>query len=191
MLMLIVVPGVACGGGSGGMTTNGLQASFTGSGTPASPDQVRLTGSASGDRVLLEVAVAGPTTSDDLYAFAFDVVLGNPAVLGFVAGSAVLGQALSTEGCLGETVLAQQSDDRIVVGISKLGSCPGNGVPAGERTLVRLTLRALDAGSCTVSIAGAPTGTRRVAGEPTAYDSSLSPVDTIRFDEAAATITTR
>ena len=190
ILTLLALPGASCGGGDGGgsVVNPSLTVTFTDSGTASVPDLVRLAGTPSGEQVTVEVALAGPTTSNDIYAFAFDLVIGDTSVLAYVLGSAQMGSALSTAGCLGESVLADQSGDRVVVGVSKLGGCSGNGVPADERAIVRITFRVLRAGSSTLSLAGSPQALRAATSEPTAFDSSLDRIDSIQFDVASATI---
>ena len=68
--------------------------SFSGSGTAAGADRARLTGIASGELVEINLVIGGPTTSDDLYSFAFDLVMSAPDVFELVPGSAALGPAL-------------------------------------------------------------------------------------------------
>jgi len=190
ILALLAVGGVSCGGGGGGgsVVNPSLTVTFADSGTGSAPDLVRLTGSPSGEQVTIEVALAGPTTSAGIYAFAFDVVIGDTSVLAYVVGSAQIGSVLTTTGCLGETVLAAQSGDRVVVGVSKLGACPGNGVPAGERAIVSMTFRVLEAGTSTLSLAGSPQAQRLPTGEPSAFDSDRVRIDSIQFDAVPATI---
>ena len=137
---------------------------------------------------MIEVALTGPTPSDDIYAFAFDLVIGDTSVLAYVLGSVQMGSALSTAGCLGESILADQSGDRVVVGVSKLGSCSGNGVPADERAILRMTFQVLRAGTSTMTLDGSPLAKRAPTSEPTAFDSDLARIDSIQFDVASATI---
>ncbi len=85
-------------------------------------------------------------------------------------------------------MLAGQSGERVVVGVSKLGACAGNGVPADERAIVRMTFRVLEAGSSTLSLAGSPLAQRLPAGEPAAFDSDRVRIDSIQFDAVAATV---
>jgi hypothetical protein len=190
ILALLAVPSISCGGGGGGgsVVNPSLTVTFADSGIGSAPDLVRLTGSPSGEQVSIEVALAGPTTSEGIYAFAFDVVIGDTSVLAYVVGSARFGSALTTTGCLGETVLAAQSGDRVVVGVSKLGACPGNGVPAGERAIVHMTFRVLKAGTSTLSLAGSPQAKTMPAGEPSAFDSDRVRIESIQFDAVPATV---
>ena len=189
---LLALCGTSCGGGGdgGGMVETGLRATFTDSGTDSAPDLVRLTGSPSSERVLVEVVLAGPTTSDDITSFAFDVAIGDTSVLAFGDVPATSGPALSTAGCLEPTVLAEQSGDRVVVGVTKL-RCSGNGLPAGEQAIVNLNFRVLREGTSTLTIEGSPASPGSPAGEPTAFDSDTAEIDSIRFDGEAATIRAR
>jgi hypothetical protein len=189
ILALLGLLGASCGGGGGdGNVVNpGLSVRFTDSGTPSAQDLVRLTGTPTGGRVAIQVVLAGPTTSDDVASFAFDVAIGDPSVLAFGDVQAVAGPALATPGCLDPTVLARQRGDRVVVGVAKLG-CAGNGLPAGEQTIVTLSFRALQPGTSTLTLAGSPAIPGSPAGEPAAFDSGTVKIDSIRFDDLAATV---
>jgi len=188
-LALFALSGASCGGGGGdGSVVNpGLTVRFTDSETPSAQDLVRLVGTPSGGRVAIQVALAGPTTSDDIAAFAFEVAIGDPSVLAFGDVNAEVGPALATPGCLDPIVLAEQRGDRVVVGITKLG-CAGNGLPAGEQTIVTLSFRVLEAGTSTLTLAGSPATPTSPAGEPAALDSDTVKIDSIRFDGLAATV---
>lgn len=188
-LVLLGLFGVSCGGGGGdGSIVNpSLRVTFSGSGIPSAPDLVRLIGTPSGERVLVEVVLAGPTTSDDITSFAFDVAIGDTSVLAYGDVQATAGPALSSPGCLDPTVLAGQSGDRVVVGVAKL-ACAGNGLPAGEQTIVTLSFRVLKAGTSTVSLEGSPATPGSPAGEPTAFDSDTAKIDSIQWDALSATI---
>jgi len=155
-----------------------VEASFTGSGTPSSSDMVRLReGASNGNLVTVHVMIAGPTTSADIYAFAFDLVLSDPAIARFVEDSAVAGPALVPGSCLDVLVLAVQREDRVVVGVTKLG-CSGNGIPNGEETIVSLDFRLLQPGSTTIGF------------WPSAItlDSETIPISSISFDPLSATL---
>lgn len=182
-LALVALSGASCGGGGGdGAVVNpGLTVSFTDSGTPSAPDLVRLVGAPTGQRVAIQVVLAGPTTSDDISSFAFDVEIGDATILAFGDVQAEAGPALATPGCLDPTVLAGQSGNRVVVGVAKLG-CAGNGLPAGEQSIVTLSFRVLKAGTSTLTIEGSPTT------EPTAFDSDTTKIDSIQFDALSATV---
>ena len=162
-----------------------IVASFSGSGTASAPDVVRLTGSPSGNTVVVRVVVGGPTTSSDLYSFAFDLVLGDASVATYVAGSAAFGTALTLSGGQTSAVEATLQGNRVVVGVTKQqgvsNSGAGNGVPS-EQTVVSLTFRLLKAGSTTLTIEGAP------GGSPACLDSSGAAIPSIVFDAAPATL---
>ena len=174
---------VSCGGsgGDGSMVNPSLTVTFSDSGTDSAPDLVRLVGTPSGERVLVEVVLAGPTTSDDISSFAFDIEIGDTSVLAYGDVPAVAGPVLSTAGCGDLLVLAKQSGDRVPVGVAKPG-CAGNGIPAGEQAIVTLSFRVLKAGSSTLALKGSP------AQEPMAFDSGLNEIDSIQWDGISATI---
>jgi hypothetical protein len=163
------------------MVNPSLSVSFTDSGTASAPDLVRLTGTPSRERVLVDVVLAGPTTSEDISSFAFDVEIGDTSVLAYGDVAAVAGPALFTQGCLDPTVLASQAGDRVVVGVTKLG-CAGNGLPAGEQAIVSLSFRVLGAGTSTLSLTGSP------SQDPAVFDSNAIKIDSIQFDPLSATI---
>jgi hypothetical protein len=142
---------------------------------------------ATGDLLTLEVSLGGPSTSADLYAFAFDVVLGDPTVVEYVEDSEAPGAALTVSG--GQTLAAQASQvgDRVVVGVTKLGGGTGNGVAASESDVLRLTFRVLRTGVSSVTFGGTPSS-NNPAGLPTALDSQGNFVGTIQFDAGAAAI---
>jgi hypothetical protein len=158
-----------------------INAAFTGSGSASAPDFVRLTGVAAGNTVVVSVKITGPTTSSDLYAFAFDLVIGNASVAQYVPGSVVAGAAL-VDGGQGVEALASQQGNRVVVGVTKLGDVSGNPIGAGEETVVSLTFRVLVAGSTTLSIQGTS------GGSPVCLDSDLNVIGSITFDSASATL---
>lgn len=184
-LLAVHATGIGCGGGDGGggvIAPPGIVASFTPSPTPAGPDLVRLaSGDASGDVVVVSVAIGGPTGSQDISSFSFDLLLGDPTVAnyledpGLTAGDALVPTAGQTV-----TALASQTGDRVIVGVSKLPAVPGNGVAAGESVVVRIPLRLLKRGSTTLRIATSPA--------PAAEDSSGGPTG-VQFDFAPATLT--
>jgi hypothetical protein len=162
---------------------------FQTSGTSPGPNQVRLTGTPIGSgKIRLDVIVGGPTTSTDIYAFAFDLVLGDRTVANYVASSETFGPALSTSTCSGKSLLVSRSGDRIVIGLSKLGSCPGNGVPAGESVVLSLTLQVFKAGSCSIRFEGSPLNAQNPVTDPSAIDSTSKRIDTIAFDATPAVV---
>jgi hypothetical protein len=189
ILFVLSLSSIGCGGGSA-EEVSGLTPRFVASGTAAGPDVVRLAkGRSAGQQLTVDVAIGGPTTSDDLYAFAFDLVIGDTEVLSFVPGSETLGEALDVDGCPdGAIVLASAPGNRVVVSVSKLGGCAGNGIPSGERAIVRLTFRVLQEGTSTLGLGGPVRTGREPAVEGTAYDSKLLRVESVQFDAEPATI---
>lgn len=175
---------LACGGGGGGGGTlpPAVAASFTGSGTAAAANGVRLRAQApSGDMLVLEVAIGGITTSTDLYSFAFDIVLSDPTVATFVAGSDEFGNALTLVGQQQGDAQATLQGNRLVVGVSKVGGGGGNQVPAGESVVVRLTFRVLKAGTTNIGFSSS-------VRAPEALDSTGTTIPSVQFDTVAAVI---
>ena len=183
--LVVAANGCGSGGGSsedGGVIGDPITASFTPSGTAASPDLVRLNGSASSDLVELRVVISGQTESDDLYAFAFDLVLSNADVAGYVAGSAEFGTALTLEPGQDGAAFASQTDNRVTVGVSKLGNVAGNGVGPGEETIVTLYFRVTAKGITTIAIDRVP------PADPSALESDEAPAPGVQFDGDSALI---
>lgn len=188
LVLVALLAGFGCGGsgGGGGVTPlpmpNPIAASFAESGTAASPDQVRLRGTAVGTDVVVDVVIAGATTSSDLYSFAFDLVLSDASVATYVAGSATFGSALTLgAGQTGEA-LASQGGSRITVGVSKVGGGAGNGVGATEEVVASLRFRVLKREMTTLTIEGSP------PNPPAALDSTGAVIASVVFDAAAAAI---
>ncbi len=178
-----------CGGGGGGGGTPapaGLTATFAASGSASSPDFVRLrSGTVTGSRVVLEVAMGGPTSSSDLYSFAFDLVLSDVTVARYVSATATVGDALSAGG--GQTLHAEaaQVGDHVVVGVTKLGGGAGNSVSGSETVVVRLTFQALKAGASSVTFAGS-TSPQNPTASPAVLDSHGALIPGGQFDAAPA-----
>lgn len=175
-----------CGFGCGGDDNNAsLSGQFAASSTASAVRLVKLVpGTASGSRVVVQAVIYGPDTSLDMYAFSFDVVIGNTAVLGYVPGSVVAGPALQTTGCDGISAIAgpDASDPtHIVVGVTKLGDCAGNGVSGSSAVVVSLSFDVLAQGTSTLAIATSPA--------PSVKDSNLSTIGGITFDSATGTVT--
>jgi hypothetical protein len=175
--------GVGCGGGDDNPTLTGQ---FAASSTPQAVHLVKLVPqSANGSTVVVQAVIYGPDTNLDLYAFAFDVVIGNPSVLAYVTASdPVPGNALQATG--GQTIEALAGPDgsdptHIVVGVSKLGGGSGNGIANASAVIVSLTFQVLGQGSSTLSIASSPT--------PVAKDSGGATIGAISFDTASGTVT--
>jgi hypothetical protein len=190
VLLVLVMTMAGCTDGgdiSVGVVIGEHNAQFLATTTPADENAVRLRSTTvDGDLVTLEVAIGGPTTSGDLYSFAFDLVLSDASVATYVDGSAVFGDALTLSGGQGSTVLCSQSGDRIVVGVSKTGGGSGNDVAAGELAVVRLTLQVLDEGTTSITIEGSPGNPLNPGTDPVALDSAGAVVPSVRFDSAPA-----
>lgn len=176
---------VACGGSS----KSTLGASFTASSTAQTPRLVKLVQKAkSGTRVVVQAVIYGPDTTLDMYSFAFDVKIGNPAVAKFVAGSAVAGNALVPTA--GQTVEAiadlgtlpggGTDNSLVVVGVTKLGGPPGNGIAGASAVIVELAFDVVKSGTSTLTLTGSP--------NPQALDSLGVPIGSITFDAASASI---
>jgi hypothetical protein len=195
LISALTVSALALATGCGGDSDSGGQgitATFTPSATAAAPDRVRLERvSSSGNVVTLEVRIGGPTTSTDLFAFAFDLVLSDPTVVAYVDGSIGEGDALQQTSGVSDIVAdAAQSNERIVIGITKLGaSGAGNGVASSSAVVVRLALRVVKTGSTTVAFGGSSSPQFPQTGVPLALDSDLDPVPSVQFDAAVATVT--
>jgi len=186
-LVLAGAGAFGCGGGDEGVVP-GLTATFTPSGTPSSQNLVRLTRvSSSGVLMILEASLGGPTTSSDLYSFAFDLVLSDPTVVQYVPGSVEAGTALTPTGGQSVAVEAAQSGDRVILGVTKLGGGAGNGVGASGASVIRWTLKVLKIGTSTISFSGSVTPSNPT-GQPVALDSGGVPISSITFDESAATL---
>lgn len=183
----LLVVALGCGGGSDVTTPPAV---FYGSTTAMSPDGVRLIGSGAGrSTVLVRVVLGGPTTSSDLYGFAFDLVLGDPTAAQYVPGSARFGDALETDGAQGRSVLASQVGDRVVIGISKTGGGSGNGLAgSGESIVLSLEFDVPNRGMTTLGFAGSPNNPVNPTGDPAALDSTGALVPSIRFDVEPALI---
>ncbi len=159
------------------------QSDFAASGTAASANMVRLAGTASGDMVTVYTVLSGPTTSSDIYSFAFDLVLGDPDVARFESGTATFGTALTLSGGQTSHVLASQSGDRITVGVTKVGGGSGNGITGSDKVILTLQFRMLTDGSTTLAIEGSP------PHNPAAIDSTGTEIPSVVFDAAPALLT--
>ena len=179
--------GYGCGG-----SNSTFSAQFAPSATVAAVDLVKLVpGQASGGRLVVQAVIYGPDTNLDMFSFAFDVKIGDPTVLKFLAGSGVAGNAL--QAFAGQTITPVVGPDgsdasHIVVGVSKFGPGPGNGVAGNSAVVVSLTFQVLKQGTSTLAI----TGTTAVPSQPpTVLDSSNppQPIPAITFDSANGTVT--
>ncbi len=164
---------------------HGLIASFVGSGTSAAPNLVRLVGGSVNDETLtVNIALGGPTTSTDIYAFSFELVLGSSDSLEYVTGSIEPGTMLSGAGCASVIAYADQNGSRVTVGVTKVGGCSGNGSTPTEATVGSLQFRVLVASSTTIAIEG----TTGDPGSPVALDSGGADITSVTFDAGNATI---
>ncbi len=167
---------VHCGSsGGGGVIETTKPPTFTGSGTAPGPNLVTMAdgGTAAGSLIQVDVKIGGPTTSSDLFSFAFDVVLSNPSVIKSVYP--VAGDALSGETLI-ECSLSPEGD-RVVCGVTKTTAI-GNDV-VSDATIVGLVFKMSPntPGSTTLSFALA-----------TALDSHGDPIPSVNFDSATAQI---
>jgi hypothetical protein len=177
-------------GCSNSNSSSTITAQFLPSSTPQAPLLVKLAPvSVSGSLMVIQAVIYGPDASLDLYAFAFDIKIGDPTMVKFVAGTAGNQNALTTSG--GQTVVTNASVDaadasHIVVGVSKSGGGAGNGIAGTSAIVVQMTFQALKAGATTLAITGTSANPSQ---PPTALDSSLQPIAGITFDAAAAAVT--
>jgi hypothetical protein len=84
-------------------------------------------------------------------------------------------------------VEATQSGGRVIVGVTKLGGGPGNGVGAAEAGIVRLTFKVVNVGTSMISFSGSITSSNPT-GQPVALDSGGAPIGSVIFDSSPATI---
>jgi hypothetical protein len=173
-VLLSAAPG--CGGSSQPAPAP-IVAEFQPNATQSAPNLVRLTGSAAGDIVIINVVLGGQTISDDLYSFAFDLLISDSAVVRYINGSATFGGALTLDAGQQSQVLASQSGNRVTIGVSKLGGGTGNGVTTNEENIVSLRFRVLRRNEqAAISITGSP------PNDPAALDSAGLVIDSIDFD---------
>ena len=167
-----------------------LSASFMESGTATAPLLVKLVQkSVNNSQVVVQAVIYGPDTTLDMYTFAFDVKIADPTIVGFVAGSAVeggalqafAGQTIETIAELGTLLAGGVDNSLVVVGVSKLGGGVGNGIAGTSAVVVALSFQVLKAGTTTLTLTGSPT--------PQVLDSGGTPIGTITFDAASASMT--
>jgi hypothetical protein len=178
--LILLIQASGCGSSDSRVLQAAPQTEFRPSSTPTAADLVRLEGTVSDDQFIVSAVIHGPTTSDDLYSFAFDLVLSDPTVAGLVSGSATLGSALELSGAQTAQVLAEQSGERITIGLTKVGGGAGNGIAVDEAVIVTLRLQVLASGSTTLSIEGSS------PHAPAALDSTGVLIDSVGFDSAPA-----
>ncbi len=187
---VVVIAGLGCSSNSSssGIVTSppaGVTADFTASTTAPAPDLVQLQKvGVSGDKVTVAVVITGPSTSTDIYAFAMDLVVADPTVASYVAGSLTVGDAL-TPGPNGLLSAANPSSggSPISIGISKKNGDAGNSIPSGTHQIATVTFRILKTGSTTITVG--PSGINTAV----AKDSSLADIPSIVTDSGLATLT--
>ena len=176
--------GYGCGG-----SNSSFSAQFAPSATATAVDLIKLVPkTTSGGRIVVQAVIYGPDAGQDMYSFAFDVKIGDPTVLKFMTNSAVAGNALSASA--GQTITVQAGPDvsdatHIVVGVTKVGGGPGNGVGgslASPVIIVSLTFQVLKQGTSTLAIAAGPTA-------PTVLDHNGAAINAITFDTADGSVT--
>ncbi len=182
------------GYGCSSNSSSTLSAQFTASNTPAGTLRlVKLVQkTASGGRVVVQAVIYGPDTTLDMYAFAFDVAIGDTTVVKFADGSSVAGDAL--QAFAPQTIEALVGPDlsdasHVVVGVSKLGGGVGNGIADDaddSAVIVEMAFDVLRAGTSSLTISSSTGGTPL---PPTVEDSTGAAIGTITFDAAAATMT--
>ena len=178
---VIAILAAGCGGGNDAPVAVGVAADFAGTGTVAQDNGVRLLeGSTSGEILTIEVA-CGRTDRDDVYGFAFDLVLSDPSVAEYVVDSIEAGDALGGN----VVVAAQQNGERIVIGVVQTDQT-GDSIPGPDSIVVRLALRVLKTGTTGIGFEGS-TGSNPT-NDPVAVDSSGTPIGTIVFDAISATV---
>lgn len=187
-LGLVVALGTlaSCGGGDGGGSTTPppTPPSYTASPTAPAANLVTMIGSVGSNNTLeLIVNLTGPTTANNIYGFAFDLLLSDPSLVAVNGASA--GNALS-DGPSGKAATAALNGNRITVGVSKLGDDAGNAATTGTSTVVRITLRTLKQGSSTVRFVGSTPSTSHA--DAAALDPNQARIPTIQFDAASGTI---
>ncbi len=195
ILLVAVLMLLGCGGGSSSSdpTQPAVSAQFTPSGTAAAPNLVRMTQAVvDRDLVRINVVLGGQTSSTDVYSFAFDLVLSDATVASYVAGSAQAGTALQPSGGQSIAVFANPDSarpNRVVVGVSKVGGGPGNGVSASEAIVVSLVFRVLRRDVTSIAFGGSSANPTSPNFEPVALNSSNAVISSIDFDPAPVRLT--
>ena len=195
ILLVAVLMLLGCGGGSSSSdpTQPAVSAQFTPSGTAAAPNLVRMTQAVlDRDLVRINVVLGGQTSSTDVYSFAFDLVLSDATVASYVAGSAQAGTALQPSGGQSIAVFANPDSarpNRVVVGVSKVGGGPGNGVSASEAIVVSLVFHVLRRDVTSIAFGGSSANPTSPNFEPVALNSSNAVISSIDFDPAPVRLT--
>jgi hypothetical protein len=189
LLVLAVTALVGCDEGSVDLVVDGgATAHFSASGNPPEADRVRLVGRSTGeDEVTVDVVIAGPSTSDDLFGFYFGIEVGDPDSATFVAGSDVLGTALDMTGCSPIVLVTPTPDSRtVIVSVTKRAPCSGNGIDEDEEPIVSLAFRIEPDADSTIRLRG------QTAGDPPfAKDSHAVTIPSVTFDAAPALLSGR
>ncbi len=170
-----------CGGGGGGggnILPQVKTPTFKASGTASAPDLVTLSfgGTAPGSLIQTDVKLGGPTTSSSIYSFSFYLVLSNPSIVREV--TAVAGNALTGDQSPPQVSL---QGDRVVVGVTKLGPIPGNGVGTDGATIAGLIFKLEPTSPGTTTLTFDPTNA--IVQDPQGVT-----IGTIKFDSASAEI---
>jgi hypothetical protein len=151
-MIALALPG--CGGSdsnSGGGGTAPVTATFVSNDASTGSDLVRFSAATCVNSICtLEVSI-GTTSASNYYAFAFDILISNPAIARFVNGSDATGSFL--QGTVDS--IASQPSDRVVVGVSKVGAIAGNGAPAEDDVMI-LSFEMIGTGDATLTFVGSP-----------------------------------
>jgi hypothetical protein len=161
-----------------------LGAQFTASATAATPGTVKLVQkSKSGARMIVDVVIYGPDAGLDLYAFKFDVKIGDTSIVKFVPQAAYMQTAL-TAG-MGQTISVTVDDSAadpslVKCSIQKQGGGTGNGIASASAVVIELAFDAKMSGATTLTLVG------EGANPPQAFDSTNAPIAGVSFDIASA-----
>jgi hypothetical protein len=161
-----------------------LGAQFTASATATNPGTVKLVQkSKSGARVIVDVVIYGPDAGLDLYAFKFDVKIGDTSIVKFVPQAAYMQSAL-TAG-MGQTISVNVDDSvadpsLVKCSIQKMGGGTGNGIAGASAVVIELAFDAKMSGGTTLTLIG------EGANPPQALDSTNAPIAGVSFDIASA-----
>jgi hypothetical protein len=170
--------------GCGGSKSSSLGAQFTASTTATAPGLVKLIQkSKSGARVIVDVVIYGPDAGLDLYAFKFDVKIGDTSIVKFVPQASYMQTAL-TAG-MGQTISVNVDDSAadpslVKCSIQKTGGGTGNGIGGASAVVIELAFDAKMSGATTLTLVG------EGANPPQAFDSTNAPIAGVSFDIASA-----
>ena len=181
-LMLVLGLAAGCSDDDDGGAAAAV-AVFTASATAPLADGVRMEGTVvADDMVNIQIVLDGQTTSTDIYAFAFDILLSNSGVVQFIPGSALEGGVLETTPPQDVEVVVSQQGNRVIVGVTKTGGGAGNGFGMEERTIVSMDFT-VSSGTTSLTFASTP-----AMKAPAALDSTTANIPSIIFDTVPATI---